>query len=89
MDIQLDMNSAQLTLNQSEVDLMSSSGIKEGSQLEITKSGNGLLITPIEAQAKRQYFNPYSEADLLKGLTPDLNYTDITFEPTPGELGFD
>ena len=69
--------------------LLASSGIKEGTQLEITNSGNGLLIKPIQTQQKPRYFNPYSEQDLLKGLSPDSVYTDIVFEPSLKELGYD
>ncbi|MFT6914045.1 MAG: antitoxin MazE [Motiliproteus sp.] len=69
--------------------LLASSGISEGTPLEITNEGNGLLIRPLKKKKKASpYSNPYSEARLLEGLTPEAAHVDEAFEPTAGELGW-
>jgi antitoxin MazE len=68
--------------------LLVSTGIREGSSLEISRNGDGLLIRPIQEKKKSIVgINPYSESTLLKGLTPDKAHADEVAQPTGKEFG--
>ena len=68
--------------------LLVSTGIREGSPLEIIPNGDGLLIRPLQKKKKSIIgLNPYSESALLKGLTPQSAHADEASQPTAKELG--
>ena len=68
--------------------LLASSGIREGTSLEIINRDDGLLIRAMrETEVTLKYANPYSEAALLKGLTPESAHSDELHTPSSKELG--
>ncbi len=61
--------------------LLTASGIREGTSLEIINKDDGLLIRPAQKKKKTlKYINPYSESGLLKGLTPETAHSDELLE---------
>lgn len=69
--------------------LLASTGISEGSPLEISAQGNGIFIRPAPAKVTYsiQSLNPFSEELLVRDLSPESAHADEAFNPTAGELG--
>lgn len=60
-------------------------GFKEGMEVNIEVSEQGIKVRPV--QHKRRLKLPYSEADLLKGLTPHKAHTDEVADFQSDEMG--
>lgn len=58
--------------------------LKKGSEVSIEVTNQGLVIKPI--QSTRKIF-PFSEAELIKGLTPAKAHADELPTPLSSELG--
>lgn len=58
---------------------------KEGTLVEVEVSEDGFLVR--KSQPKQEKCFPFSEAQLLEDITPDLAHADLLAKPTPKEMG--
>lgn len=56
---------------------------EEGTLIEVEISENGLEIHKLES--RKRLILPYSEIDLLSGMTPNNAHADIIAQPLKGE----
>jgi antitoxin MazE len=56
----------------------------EGMPIEVEVSEQGLEIRKLEAS--KQLALPFSEAELLEGMTPKTAHSDLIATPLPGEF---
>lgn len=59
---------------------------EDGTRVIVEVTKEGIMVKPA-AKQKEAHQLPYSEADLLDGLTPETAHADALASPTSHELG--
>ena len=57
-----------------------------GSRVTVDVSSEGLIVKPAVGKLGTFHF-PYSESDLLAGMTPEKAHAEVLADPTANELG--
>ena len=61
--------------------------LKAGTRVTVDVSSEGLVVKPAAGKLGSLRF-PYSESDLLAGITPDKAHADELADPKESEIGF-
>ncbi|MFC4352887.1 AbrB/MazE/SpoVT family DNA-binding domain-containing protein [Fodinicurvata halophila] len=64
--------------------LLAKSGLEVSSEVNIEVKDNKIIIEPLK-QADRKLRLPFSEEELLDGMTPDSAHADEVARPIPSE----